>query len=607
MSENRNLLVAILLCAAVILGWEYFVAIPHMNAEKAAQVTVTHQEKHQSLTPAGNAPATSEGPAHLSRDQALKLNGTRVAIDTPTVDGSLRLKGARFDDLRLKHYRETTNPKSPEIILLSPTSTSFPYYAEFGWVAAQSAHVAVPTDSTVWKLAQGTALSPGHPVTLTWDNGHGLQFARTIAVDKDYMFTVSDAVTNKGSAAQTLFPYASVARDGVPDTQHFWVVHEGFVGVAEDKLKDASYSDFKPDTAPQTFHSTGGWLGITDKYWMAAVIPPQTNGFDGAYRTSMVGGTQAYQADYRLGGNKLAPGQTRAVTHRLFAGAKVVSIIQNYESNLGVQRFDLAIDWGWFFFLTKPIFLLLDFFNSQIGNFGIAILLLTLTIKIVFFPIANTSYKSMSRMKKLQPEMERIKTRFADDKVRQQQETMELYKREKVNPVSGCLPMLLQIPVFFSLYKVIFVTIEMRQAPFYGWIHDLSAPDPTSFMNLFGLLPYDVPSFVPAFLHIGIWPILMGITQFLQTKLNPAPSDPAQAKMFAFMPVIMTFMLAGFPAGLVIYWTWNNLLSVMQQYLMMRRQGVPVHLIDNFKAPAWLSALRGKSAAAKEPAELPRE
>ncbi|HEX3810946.1 MAG TPA: membrane protein insertase YidC [Rhizomicrobium sp.] len=605
MSDNRNLLIAIALCAAVILGWEYFVAVPQMNAQKAAQAqtTVAQQEKHQSLAPA-KAPTTSEGAAHLSRAQALKLGGTRIVINTPAVDGSLRLKGARFDDLRLKHYRETTDPKSPEIILLSPTSTSYPYYAEFGWVAAQSAHVAVPTDSTVWQQAGNGMLSPGHPVTLQWDNGHGLIFKRTIAVDDQYMFTVSDAVTNKTSATASLFPYANVVRDGLPDTQHYWAVHEGFVGVADGTLKDSKYTDFKPDTPPENFHSTGGWLGITDKYWMAAAIPPQKSTLDGAYRTAMVGGVQAYQADYRMSVSTVAPGQTVTVTQHLFAGAKVVSIIQAYEDKLGIDRFDLAIDWGWFFFFTKPIFLLLDFFYRHVGNFGIAILLLTLTIKIIFFPIANTSYKSMSKMKKLQPEMERIKARFADDKVRQQQETMELYKREKVNPVSGCLPMLLQIPVFFSLYKVIFVTIEMRQAPFFGWIHDLSAPDPTTIVNLFGLLPFTPPDFLPAFLHVGAWACMMGATQWFQTKLNPAPADPAQAKMFAFMPLIMVFMLAGFPAGLVIYWTWNNLLTVLQQYTMMRRQGVSVNFIENMKMPAWLTALKPKT---KLPAEEPRE
>ena len=604
MSENRNLLLAIILSAAVIFGWEYFVAMPQMNAAKPKPAATSGQMQKHPAASAAQAPQAMEGAAHLSRAQALKIGGPRVAIDTPTVDGSLRLQGARIDDLRLKKYRETLDPKSPEIVLLSPTGTHYPYYAEFGFVAPEGSHVSVPDDSTPWKVQSGATLSPGHPVTLTWDNGHGLVFTRQISVDDEYMFTVADSVANKSGQAQTLYPYAYVARDGVPDTQHYWVLHEGFVGVAGDTLNDPSYTDFKPDTPPTNFSATGGWLGITDKYWMAAVIPPQNKAFDGTYRTSMVHGVQAFQADYRLSGEKIAPGGTFSLTNRLFAGAKVVSILNGYRDNQNISRFDLAIDWGWFFFLTKPIFYLLDVFYRYVGNFGIAILLLTLTVKLLFFPIANTSFKSMSRMKKLQPEMERIKQRFGDDKVRQQQEIMDLYKREKVNPVSGCLPMFLQIPVFFSLYKVLFVTIEMRHAPFFGWIHDLSAADPTSFLNLYGLLPYSIPAFVPWFLHIGIWPTLMGVTQWVTTKLNPAPADPVQAKMFTYLPVFYTALMSSFPAGLVIYWTWNNLLTILQQSFIMRRQGVPIHLIENFKTPRWFSALRARlSGTSKKPAE----
>jgi YidC/Oxa1 family membrane protein insertase len=323
---------------------------------------------------------------------------------------------------------------------------------------------------------------------------------------------------------------------------------------------------------------------------MAAVIPPQDGSFDGSYAASQANGVTDYQADYRMDGRKIAPGATLTVTHRLFAGAKVVQTLRDYQDKLGIARFDLAIDWGWFWFFTRPMFWLLDHLYNLVGNFGVAILLLTVTVKLIFFPLANTSYKSMSRMKKLQPEVENIRTRFAEDRVRQQQEMMELYKREKVNPVSGCLPVLIQVPVFFSLYKVLFVTIEMRHAPFFGWIHDLSAPDPTSILNLFGLLPYGVPTFIPAFLSIGIWPILMGVTQWVQTQMNPAPADPVQARMFSLMPIVFTFMLATFSAGLVIYWTWNNLLSVAQQYLMMRRQGVKLDLFQNFRGNADVKA-----------------
>jgi YidC/Oxa1 family membrane protein insertase len=538
----------------------------------------------------------------LSRSQALAQSGARVSIDTPTLDGSLRLTGARFDDLRLKRYRETVNPRSPEITLLSPVRTRYPYYAVFGFVGAPDAHVAVPGEGTPWKLASGNVLSPGHPVTLTWDNGNGLAFTRQISVDSEYMFTIGDSVANHTARPIQLYPYGYVARDGLTDTKHYWVLHEGFVGAADGALKDASYDDFKKDDKPPvTFQSTGGWVGITDKYWMAAAIPPQDQAFDGSYRATPLNGAKAYQADYRLDGRTIAPGATLNLTQRLFAGAKVVSVIRHYEDTLHIERFDLAIDWGWFIFLTKPMFWLLDFFYSFTGNFGVAILLLTVAVKLVFFPLAETSYRSMSRMKKLQPEVERIRERFAEDKLRQQQEMMALYKREKVNPVSGCLPMLLTIPVFFSLYKVLFVTIEMRQAPFFGWIRDLSAPDPTCFINLFGLLPFTIPHWIPGYLLIGIWPALMGVTQWLQTKMNPAPTDPVQARMFTFMPLIFTFMLATFPAGLVIYWTWNNLLTTAQQYLVMKRQGVEIHLFENLKPPAFLKRLGSPSARASTP------
>jgi YidC/Oxa1 family membrane protein insertase len=590
--NNRSFLIAILLIGIVIFGWQYFVISPQMKAEQARQAAITHQEKQIS---APGVPAGGEAGAHMARTAALKLGGERVTIDTPTVDGSLMLKGSRFDDLRLKNYRETVDPKSPEVVLLAPKRTDYPYYVDFGWIAPPGASIKVPDDTTPWKLVSGSVIAPGKNVTLQWDNGHGLVFTRQIGVDDKYMFVVSDSVKNTGSARTTLYPYASVVRDGVQKSQHYWVLHEGFIGVASGTLKDANYDDFKNDgTPPKTFNASNGWVGITDKYWMAAVIPPPGVNFDAAYRASPLDpATKAYQADYRLGGEELAPGGTIQVTHRLFAGAKVVDILRHYEHRYGISNFDYAVDWGWFIFFTQPLFWVLDQLYHLLGNFGLAILALTALIRLALFPLANASFKSMSKMKKVQPEMQRIQERFADDKVRQQQEIMELYKREKVNPVSGCLPLLIQMPILFSLYKVFIVTIEMYHAPFYGWIKDLSAPDPTSWMNLFGLLPYHIPSFVPVFLTFGIWPILMGITQWVQTKMNPAPTDPVQARMFAFMPLFMTAMFSSFPAGLIIYYTWNNLLSVTQQYIIMRRQGVPVHLIDNMKMPAFLGRLFG--------------
>ncbi len=585
MNENRNLILAMVLSLAVYLGWSYFVTGPQMKAEQAKQTHTAQQAKK--AAPGAPGAGQANAPAKpLSRAEALARDGARIRIDTPSVDGSLLLRGGRLDDLKLKNYRETVDPHSPEIVLFSPERSAYPYYAQFGFVSGTK--TPVPDAATPWKQAGSGALTPGHPVTLTWNNGQGLVFTRKIAVDDKFMFTVTDSVTNESKTKATLYPYAYVARDGVPQTQHFWVLHEGFVGVGDGSLKDPSYDDFKDQNAPpQTFTSTGGWLGITDKYWMAAVIPPQTEAMDAGYRaTPYRGGAKSYQADYRLAARNVGPGATASVTHHLFAGAKVFDTIRTYEHGMNIQRFDLAIDWGWFIIITQPLFWLLDQLFRYLGNFGLAILALTVIVKTIFFPIANAQYKSMGKMKKVQPEMERIKQLFKDDLQKQQQAMMELYRREKVNPVAGCLPMLLIIPVFFSLYKVIFVTIEARHAPFYGWIHDLSAPDPTSIINLFGLLPFDPHAYLPAFLgflSIGIWPVLMGFTQWLQTKMNPAPADPVQAQMFAYMPLIFTFMFATFPSGLVIYYTWNNLLSVAQQYVMMRRQGVEVHLFENLR------------------------
>ena len=584
MDNNRNLFLAILLCAAAIFGWQYFVANPQMAKEKAHQALLARQKGPEAQNKTAELPKTAAAISRqISRSAALQAGGPRVAIATPSVNGSLRLKGARFDDLQLRKYRETLDPKSPEIVLFSPESTASPYYSVFGWVAAPGSKVKTPDDNTPWTLASGDTLTPETPVTLRWENGQGLTFTRTLSVDKQYMFTIADTVTNHSSSAAALYPYAYVARTDVPKGTHYMALHEGFVGILNGDLQDPNYTDLKAESPQQSFHSTGGWLGMTDKYWMAAIIPPQNAQIDGIYRVLNPGDKPGYQADYRLNAQTIAPGATIQVTQRLFAGAKVVTTLRDYENQLHIPRFDYAVDWGWFFFFTRPMFLLLDLFGHWAGNMGIAILLLTIVVRLLFFPLANTQFKSMSRMKKLQPQVERIRERFAEDKMKQQQEMMELYKREKVNPLSGCLPIFIQIPVFFSLYKVLLVSIEMRQAPFFGWIRDLSAPDPTSIWNLFGLLPWHTPAFIPAFLVIGIWPIVMGGTQWLQTKMNPAPADPVQARMFSLMPLIFMFMLASFPAGLVIYWTWSNLLSMIQQYVIMRREGAEIHLFNNLK------------------------
>jgi YidC/Oxa1 family membrane protein insertase len=595
MSNNRNFILAVVLSMIVLFGWEYLnmKTNPQMAAGPG-QTTAAQTVKPPAGEPAPVAPPpgtvvpVQNAPNVLSRSAALKAGGARIPILTPTVRGSLKLVGARFDDLKLRKYHETTDSNSPEIELLAPSGTQYPYFTQFGW-SAPDGRTPVPDDKTPWKLVGGETLSPGHPVVLSWDNGQGLTFTRTIAVDDQYMFTVTDRVANASGAKAVLYPYALVVRDGVPERTNYWVLHEGFVGVANEKLKDPTYKDFKKDNKEaETFSSTGGWVGITDKYWMTALIPAQGEQYNGTFRATPYGGDKSYQANYTLGAREIAPGGAVSVAHRMFAGAKVVDTLRAYQHKDNISRFDLAVDWGWFIFLTQPLFWLLDWLNRYLGNFGLAIIVATVLIRLLLYPLANASFKSMIKMKKVQPEMERLKKLCEGDQQKLQQAMMELYKREKVNPVSGCLPMLVQIPILFSLYKVMFVTIEMFHAPFYGWVKDLSAGDPTSYLNLFGLLPFAVPAHMPfglGFLvHVGIWPVLMGLTQWIQTKMNPAPADPTQAKVFALMPWIFMFMMAAFPAGLVIYWTWNNLLSVAQQYVMMRREKVDVHLFDNVVA-----------------------
>jgi YidC/Oxa1 family membrane protein insertase len=449
----------------------------------------------------------------------------------------------------------------------------------------------------VWTADDAQSLTPERPVVLTWDNGQGLVFRREIGVDARSMFTVKDSVENRGAAPVTLYPYGLVSRHGKPTTLGYYVLHEGMIGVlGEQGLQEYTYDNVEkePPIAGQATRGkawngvVGGFLGITDKYWAAAVVPDQNQPYQGSFTMRQEGPAKIYQANMLGDAKTLQPGATAESTQRLFAGAKETAAVDAYQQNLGIKSFDLIIDWGWFYFITKPLFRLLDFFFRLFGNFGVAILIVTVLIKIVFLPLANKSYRSMAKMKAVQPEMLAIRERYGDDKMKQQQALMELYKKEKINPVAGCWPVLIQIPVFFALYKVLFVTIEMRHAPFFGWIRDLAAPDPTSIFNLFGLLPFAVPEF----LLVGVWPLIMGVTMWLQMKMNPTPPDPIQQQMFAWMPVIFTFMLASFPAGLVIYWAWNNFLSILQQYFIMKRNGVKVELWDNLrgvfakKAPA---------------------
>jgi YidC/Oxa1 family membrane protein insertase len=609
MTDNRNTILAVILSGLVLIAWQYFYNMPQMERQRAQTQTQAELAKPSSpqATPGSTTPQPGANPSAttpagqpgagapiVSREAALAA-APRIKIETPRVTGSISLKGARIDDLSLVQYRDTVDPGSPAIVLFAPSNTASPYYAEFGWVPATGSTARLPDQNTPWQQEGSGTLSPSNPVILKYDNGEGLTFRRTIAVDDRYLFTIRDDVSNVGTAPVTLYPFALISRHGKPEVSGYYILHEGLIGYLGDQgLQEYGYSKID-DAKSVAFNVTNGWLGITDKYWASALLPDTTAKLQARFSSNLVGTKRTYQTDYLQDPQTIAIGGTASANARLFAGAKEAGVVGinfplaghgGYNKQLGLNHFDLLIDWGWFYFITKPMFLALDYFFHLFGNFGVAILLVTVLVKILFFPLANKSYASMAKMKSVQPQLAALKERYPDDRQKQQQEMMEIYKKEKINPIAGCLPVALQIPVFFSLYKVLFVTIEMRHAPFYGWIKDLSAPDPTTIFNLFGLLPFD-PTHVPvlgAYLALGVWPIIMGITMWFQMKLNPTPPDPTQKMIFDWMPLIFTFMLAGFPAGLVIYWAWNNLLSVLQQSYIMRKNGVKVELFDNLKA-----------------------
>jgi len=594
MEQNRNYIVAIALSVLVLIAWQFFYLGPQMERERAAREALQAEQSAQQTPQPGvgtagdlpqpsTAATTSDlpgagsaaGAAGISRDASLDQQ-RRIPIETPSLAGSLNLTGARFDDLRLKNYHLTVDPTSPTIELLSPASMQEGYFAEFGY-AGNELSGAVPGPDTVWSVEGDPTLAPGSPVLLNWSNDKGLTFQRTISVDENYMFEIIDSVTNNSDAAISVSPYGRITRLYRPETTNFFILHEGMIGFfGEEGLEPIKYNKIEEERTISPPKGSQGWLGITDKYWATALIPSQTQPFQARF-SYFDDGRPRYQTDFLSDPLTVAVGQTQSVEKHLFAGAKRVPIIDDYEDTYQIERFDLMIDWGWFYFITKPLFYVLDYFYRLVGNFGISILITTVLLKLLFFPLANKSYVSIANMKKVQPKMEEIKAKHGDDRQAMQKAMMELYKKEKINPVAGCWPVLLQIPVFFALYKVLFVTIEMRHAPFFGWIRDLSAPDPTSIFNLFGLLPFDPP----ALLMIGIWPLIMGLTMFLQMRMNPTPPDPTQAMIFNWMPVIFTFMLATFPAGLVIYWAWNNALSILQQAVIMKRQGVKIELWDN--------------------------
>ena len=560
--ENKNVLLAVILSTAILIGWSFYFENPEEAQRKRAEMQGKTETQTSAQKP--EAPQSSKiNPAKsISRNEALK-ESDRVLIENKNLSGSISLRGALIDDIILKNYRETLDANSKPIVLLSPKKYEQGYFVESGWATTKS-DVKVPDNNSLWQIKEGKKLTTNSPITLEWNNREGLVFLKKIEIDDKYLFKITEIVRNDKNKAVDLFHYGQITKNAKPTTENFYILHEGLVGVVDKNLKEETYSAVEKEK--KTYNGKSGWFGITDKYWMSAIIPESGKSFKGEYSF-----TSNYKANFIISEpNTIGPQKSTTSNIKIFIGAKEVYPIDDYAEKEKIDRFDLAIDWGWFYFITKPLFFVIDYIFKIVGNFGVAIIILTALVRIVFFPLSNYSFKSMAKMKVLQPEMLRLKELYKDDAKRTQQEMMALYKREKVNPLSGCLPILVQIPIFFAVYKMLFVTLEMRHAPFFGWIKDLSAADPTTIFNLFGLIPWEPPTF----LMIGIWPILMGVTMYFQQKLNPAPPDPIQAKIFAWFPFIITIMLASFPSGLVIYWTASNILTMAQQYYIMGKTTV---------------------------------
>ena len=569
--ESRNLILAIILSVGVLFIWSFFFEAPEqemlngeiesgdvseVNSNELDMEAIDEIEKSLGMTENDN----------IGLDEALSAD-KRVKIETNSIVGSINLKGLRIDDIVLKKYNETQEEFSEKIRVLQPIDTYDGYEVTFGWIKNQDANFETPNAESIWKVSNSNAtLTSNNEVEFEWSNTTGQTFITTIGLDEDYLFDITQEVKNNSKEEIIINNASKVTRKQAPSLSGMFILHEGLLGVLQEKLELIDYDDLKDDEETLNFESDNGWVGITDKYWLAALIPDQNKSFKAIYTYD-----NGYIAYYRsLNATKVAAGSDHIVESQIFIGAKEAKLIDRYQEDYGIYNFDLAIDWGWFYFLTKPLFNVIYFFSELSGNFGLAIIILTVITRIVFFPLANWSFISMAKMKMLQPEMTRIKELHKDDRAQQQQALMALYKKEKVNPISGCLPILIQIPFFFAIYKMLFVSIEMRHAPFYGWIQDLAAKDPTTIFNLFGLIPWDPPSFM----IIGIWPVLMGLTMYIQQKLNPAPPDPIQARIFMFFPLFITILLAQFAAGLVIYWTTNNVLSIIQQWIINKRTTV---------------------------------
>ena len=555
--DSKNVIAAISLSAAVIIIYGLFFAPPPPDPKKI------NNEKNNIVESASEAPSLDQNVevSKISRNEAIE-NEDRVQFENSTVIGSISLVGASIDDLTFKKYTNTLNGDD-NVILLNPKKVEDGYYIETGWATANK-NINLPNSKTIWTIEGNNKLTPNSPIKLSWTNDQNIKFIKDISIDDQYLFKVNQTIINNSEKTYNFYPYGQIIRNLAPEIIDFFILHEGLIGVFDDQLVEEDYDDIEEKKF--SINADKGWLGITDKYWITSLIPQENRKFrtDFDYKNK-------FRANFiETSATEIGANETKSNEIKIIIAAKEVDIIDGYAENLNISKYDLAIDWGWFYFLVKPLFFLIDYFFKLTGNFGIAIILITICIRIVFFPLANYSFKSMAKMKVLQPEMTRLKELHKEDKMKLQQEMMALYKKEKVNPVSGCLPIFIQIPFFFAIYKVLFVTLEMRHQPFYGWIKDLSERDPTSIFNLFGLIPWDPPSF----LLIGVWPCLMGLSMYLQQKLNPTPPDPIQAKIFAFFPLFLTVILAPFPSGLVIYWTINNILTMAQQYVIIKRTTV---------------------------------
>ncbi len=576
--NSRNTILFVVIAAIMLVAYSFFVMEPQAARRKAAQQAAAEQTAPGATLVASAAPVAAVFTE--DRTVAMARGGARVPIQTGTVTGSLSLRGARIDDLFLTGYQETNEADSPPVELFRPEGMRHAYQAQFGW-NGPNVPGGVPGPMTPWRLTEGATLTPTTPVTLTWDNGAGLRFTRRIAIDAQYLFTITDTVANFSAQPITIAPWGRIERQGVPGTLGTnQILHEGGIGTfgadgkyTTQQLKYKAWAK-KP---VQEHTSTGGWMGITDKYWLAALIPQQDEQIQAAFRVTDAANADIHSATMLGEAHTIAPGRQITETQRLFAGAKRNEILAGYEASLDLPRFVYAIDWGFLFFLTRPIFWLVELYYGWFGNFGLAILGLTLTVRLIMFPLANKSYESMSKMRTLQPKMEELKKKHPDDPAKQQQELMALYQKEKINPLAGCLPLLLQIPVFYAVYKMLFVTIEMRHEPFFGWIRDLSAPDPSTIWNLFGLIPWDpsstplIGTYLAGTFALSILAIFYGLTMWLQMAMSPPAPDPMQRRIFQFMPVVFTFIMATFPAGLLIYWAWSNILTIIQQYVIMHR------------------------------------